>query len=247
MTPPKKTARKSTPKAASSKSRATSKPTGPADVAPKPDPKRKARYAALAKSIKDARKDTLQNFDALYEAIAEVLDHELFLDAGYRSATQWIEEVVKEPARTVQRNARVAKYATPAEEERYGVAKLDSALDYIEAVAGGPTKVPLPVRFDTLKITITDADGTRKKLSLEEASVKDIDAARKQLVASDEPAAAERRSPAERAIVKALRKFASLAAVTVSVSDAKLKLGELPLYALDDLRKALANVRLDER
>jgi hypothetical protein len=236
-----------TAKKSAKKSAASSKPAKPADVAPKPDPKRKARYAALAKSIKASRKDTLSNFDALYEAIAEVLDHELFLDGGYRSASQWIEEVVREPTRTVLRNARVAKYATPAEEERYGVAKLDCALDYIEAVAGGATKVRLPVRFDAIKIATTDADGATKKLSLDEASVRDIEAARKRLTASDEPEKTERRSPAERAIVKALREFASLSSVTVSVSDAKVKLGELPLYALDDLRRALANVKLDER
>lgn len=247
MATAKKSAKKSAPKSPAAKAAASSKPSKPEDVAPKADPKRKARYAALAKSIKAARKDTLSNFDALYEAIAEVLDHELFLDGGFRSASQWIEEVVKEPARTVLRNARVAKYATPAEEERYGVAKLDSALDYIEAVAGGATKVRLPVRFDAIKIATTAADGATKRLSLDEASVKDIEAARKKLVASHEPEEIERRSPSERAIVKALREFASLASVTVSVSDAKLKLGELPLYALDDLRKALANVKLDER
>lgn len=247
MATAKKTAPKTKRPAAKTKRAAPeAKPTRPEDVIPKPDPKRKARYAALAKDIKAARMDTLTNFDALYEAVAEVLDHELFLDGGYRSATQWIEAVVKEPVRTVLRNARVAKYATPAEEARFGVAKLDSALDYIEAVAGGPTKVKLPVRFEALEIKSANADGTTRRLSLDEASVKDIDAARKKLVAGDDEQA-DRRSPAERNIVRELRKFGSLAAVTVSVSDAKLKLGEVPLYALDDLRKALANVKLDER
>jgi hypothetical protein len=223
------------------------RPTKPEDVLPEADPKRKARYLGLAKEIEAARKDTLHGFDALYEAVAEVLDHELYLDAGYRSRTTWIEEVIKEPVRTVERNARVAKYATADEEARYGVAKLDSALEYVEAVAGGPTKVRLPVRFDALKIPVVGEDGARQKRSLAEATVKDIEAARKALLAAgDNDGASERRSPAERAVLKALRRFASLASVTVSVRDAKLKLGEVALYALGDLRTALGEIELNE-
>lgn len=91
---------------------ATAKKPAAKDVTPAPSPARKDRYAALAKVIAGAKKDSARRFDALCEAIGEVIESALYLDGGFRSVNEYIAKAVKEPA----------------EEERYGVAKLDAAL-----------------------------------------------------------------------------------------------------------------------
>jgi hypothetical protein len=244
------TAKKSGKKPSATKNTASAKNAGdaggsltPATVAPRADPARRARYKALAKQIAEAQKSSARQFDALYEAIGEVIEHELFLDGGFRSVNDYINAVIKEPPRTVLRNVRVAKYATAKEEERYGVAKLDAALAYIEAKMGGPAKGTLRVRFESLRIPVVDGE-ERASLTLDEASVAQIRAATKAL-STEQSKRNDRRPPAERAVVRALAKFASLEDVTVRVSDNQLQLGPVALYALPELAKALASVALD--
>lgn len=242
MATAKKSAKKAPTKRPAAKPTAPRAEAKPEAVTPRADPTRKSRYKALAKQIADAQNSSARQFDALYEAIGEVIEHELFLDGGFRSVNDYITEVIKEPRRTVLRNVRVAKYATSAEEAQYGVAKLDAALAYIEAKMGGAAKGTLRVRFDSLKIPVSGA-GDERSVSLEEASVAQIQAATKAL--ATEPAHNDRRSPSERAVARALAKFDSLEDVTVRVSDNQVRLGAVALYALPDLAKALASVELD--
>lgn len=240
MATAKKSAKKAPAKRPAAKPTAPRAEAKPETVTPRADPTRKSRYKALAKQIADAQKSSARQFDALYEAIGEVIEHELFLDGGFRSVNDYITEVIKEPPRTVLRNVRVAKYATSAEEAQYGVAKLDAALAYIEAKMGGAAKGTLRVRFDSLKIPV---DGDERSVSLEEASVAQIQAATKALATDTHHN--DRRSPSERAVARALAKFDSLEDVTVRVSDNQVRLGAVALYALPDLAKALASVELD--
>jgi hypothetical protein len=213
-----------------------------AAVVPRADPKRKARFEALSRVIADAKKSNAKQFDALYEAIGEVLERELFLEGGYRSSGDYIAKVLNEPARTVLRNVRVAKYATAAEQVRYGIAKLDAALSFIEAKMGGSATGRLPVRFDALEIP-AERDGVHTMLSLEEATVAHIHAASKDLL-TQQVQRNDRRSAVERSIARALAKFASLAQVTVRVQQGKVRLGEFALEALPTLAEALASVKL---
>ena len=76
-----------------------------ASIIPRPDPSRKAAYRALVATITKARRTEARDFDALYEAIGEVIAHELFLDGGYRSVHAFVAKVVKAPLRSSRRLA----------------------------------------------------------------------------------------------------------------------------------------------
>src|SRR5207244_157382 len=86
-----------------------------------------------------------------------------------------------EKARNAYRFVRVAKFASPREEELYTVTKLDAALGYVEAKLGAPlAHPPLPIAFDRLKIPAV-RDGKPVQLSLLDAHVEDVIAATQQL------------------------------------------------------------------
>ena len=59
------------------------------------------------------------------------MEAELYVAGGYESAKAFVAEEAKETLRTAQRNVRVAKYASPAEEQRWGTTLLDAALAYV--------------------------------------------------------------------------------------------------------------------
>jgi hypothetical protein len=99
---------------------------------------------------------------------------------------------------------RVAKFASPIEEERYGTTKLDAALAYIEAKLGAPlVHPPLPIALDRLRIPVKHGAGVgSRSCTLEEARVEDIVAATRGLRTQK----AKPTSSVERAIKERLAK-----------------------------------------
>jgi hypothetical protein len=208
-----------------------------ADVSVKVDATLKRRYGELAKSIADAKKRGASAFDALWEAVGEVLDHDppLYVVAGYRDADEFLREELGETRRTGFRFVRVAKFASPREEAQYGTTKLDAALSFIEAKVGAPlAHPPLPIAFDRLRIPLKK--GT---CSLEDARVEDI------VVATRALAKRERKptSSLERAAKEKLKDHAALANVGVRVRGGLVTLTNVPVAALQSCLRVLASVR----
>jgi len=162
-------------------------------LAPKPsardvkvavDPSLKKAWDAVAKRLDAAEHFGSSAFDELWEAAADAVDHEppLYVFGGYKTAAEFFEQRLHTDARTAQRNIRVARYASPAEEERYGTTNLDAALGWLEA-KHGPLGGRLPVAFDKLRIEV---DG--KATSFEKLTAAQINAATRALRGKKTPA-----------------------------------------------------------
>jgi len=142
--------------------------------------------------------------------------------------------------RTANRYVRVAKFASPRDEELYGVAKLDAALGFVEAKLG--TKLehpPLPIALDRLRIPVDNAETATK--SLDHASVAEIRKATGKLTS------ASRKKPktaASAAVEKSLARVSSLKDVRVSERNGILSFVGVPLGALDGFARALINAKI---
>mgnify|MGYP001613902009 CR=1 FL=1 len=133
---------------------------------------------------------------------------------------------------------RVARYASPDEEERSAVSKLDAALGYLDAKTGGAVKGRLPVAFDKLRIPVR-RQAAATTVSLEDATVAEVRAATRALSAGP----TRRRSPRLVALSKALG-GAALKTITVSERNGRLHFGEVAAEHLADFARALAKVKL---
>jgi hypothetical protein len=208
----------------------------------KADPARRKRFEALVAELRQDKKKEASGFDAYWEAVAEVLDHQLYIDGGYETFEAFLADVVKVKKRTATRLMRVAKYASPADEAKYGPALLDAALGYIEATTGGPAQAKLPVAFDRLRIPLT-RNGKKVRLRLAEVTVAEVNRARLELLRPKKPTAA----PEESALRAAFAKDKALAEVDVRVVAGNIRLGPIPLGLASALAKALARAKIDSR
>lgn len=217
------------------------------DVAVAVDPKLKKRWDTLSKAIAAAVARDASAFDERWEAAAKIVEHEppLYVLGGYASASQFYREALRENVRNATRFMRVARFASPAEETRYGVHKLDRALGWLEAKSGAPLGRALPTPLAKLRIAVV-RDGKTRALPLTELSVADIDAATKALLAKAGKAPAKRTSHAQRAVAEAVRKARGLGAVTVRESGGLLHLGAIPVASWESFRAAIAGLKLDE-
>ena len=208
------------------------------------DPAVKKRWDALTKQIHDAQKEGASAFDALWEAVAAIVEHNppLYLAGGYENAEAFFRERLGETRRNAFRFIRVAKFASPNEEEKYGTTKLDAALAYLEAKLGAPlAHPPLPIALERLRIPVKDGAHERR-LSLEEARVEDIVAATRALAKTERAPT----SSVERGLKKVLSSKSSLAKVTVRVRNGLVTFANVPTAALATFGRVLASGPWDE-
>lgn len=165
--------------------------------------------------------------DRLRETVAEIVEHDppLYLAGGFATDNAFFGGVLKETERSARRNIRVARYASPAEEVRFGTSKLDAVLGFLEAKSGA-LKGRLPVDLDKLRIPIARGEST-VSLGIEEATVEEIAAATRALKRK-EGAAARKTSPVVAAVSSEL-KSAPLRTISVRLSAGKRSLGDVPL------------------
>ena len=163
----------------------------------------------------------------------------LYVFGGFKTAAEFFSECMKEDPRTASRYMRVAKYATPIEEEKYGVRKLDAAIAYLEAKHGPPSGA-LPVAFDRVKVP-AKTNGTLKRIALEAATIEQIDRATR---AEQKGGDRGLRSPVEAAIEKALRANKALKKIRVRASARAVSFAGVPAERLPDFAKALLAVKV---
>jgi hypothetical protein len=217
-----------------------------ATVGLKVDADLKRRWLEVAGVVEDAKRRGMSAFDELWEAVGEIANHDppLYLAAGCATFKAFLEQYIGDDERTAKRNMRVARFASPHEEERYGVSKIDAALSYLEAKTGAELKGRLPVAFDRLKIP-TAARGARKDVPFEEATVQELATATRKLRSSSSAPGNAKESPVVKAVRSALA-VDGLRAISIRYSGGKLALAGIEPAIVAKLGKALARTRLPD-
>lgn len=219
------------PKPRPSRTKRTAKP---ADVATPVDAKLKKLWDEGVHTIEQAKGLGAQAFDKLWEAVEHVATHEppLWAIGGYGSAAEFYREVLGETERTAQRNMRVAHFATAEQEEKFGVAKLDAALAFLEAKNGAPLDGRQPLAFGRIEIP---AGGAKKTLF--DATVEEIRAATR------DAGTKEKRRPksaALSAVAKTLGASKSLSSIAATEHAGLLSFRGVPIAALGQFASAVA-------
>ncbi len=198
----------------------------------------KRRYDALVGAISRTTREGSSAFDERYEAIGEIIESDppLWVAGGYSTVQAFLAGVVKEPERSVRRMVRVARFASPAEETRYGVAKLDAGLAYVEAKTAGTIKERLPVDWRALRVRVRRA-GKNRRVSFADATVEELHAAARALRKPPH----KPRDPLVASLDAALRK-AGLGAVRTHAAAGHLSLTGIARADLTKLGRVLASL-----
>jgi hypothetical protein len=222
----------------------TKKTARPAKVEVVIDRKSKLAWESLSKAMHDAKREESGGFDAYWEAVQAIIDHTppLYLAGGFATARAFLAKVVGEKERTAFRMMRVARFASPDDETRYGTSKLDLALTYLAAKGLDLDGPKIPVDFARLKIPAT-RDGKAQQLGLAEATVAEIAAATRSLARKGR-APKKAASAVQEAIEAGLRKSASLRAVGVQHARGEITLRGIPEGQWASFVKAAAKVTL---
>ncbi len=198
------------------------------------DPALKREYRRLVAVISQASANEKKDFDVRWEAAGKIVEHSppLFFAGGIAGAHDFYRKVMREEPRQAERFVRVAKFASPAEEEHYGIAKLDAAIGFVSAKIGMlPEHPPLPIAFDRLRVPVKS--GTK---SLAHATVAEVRAATTALTGKSKK---RPRSAAHTAITHSLEGIASLEDVLVSEREGYLSFHRVPVAALEHFIRAM--------
>jgi len=231
------------------KSRSKPKPSRTGALAPpvhvdvEVDKALQKKWAQALDVLQDAKREGAGAFDRQWEAVGAIIEHDppLFLAGGLSTVKAFLEKHVGENERTARRLVRVAKYASPAEEDKYGISKLDAAIGFIEAQIGGPAQSRLPVAFDALRVPV-EKDGKTSHKLLEDSTVEEIHAATRKLQRAENKTPVKA-SPVVKALTKELQ-TAKLRGVTVRFAGGKVSFGGVPIEAFVEFVKGLARVQL---
>jgi hypothetical protein len=206
------------------------------------DAERKKRYDQLRQRMAAARREEAAGFDDYWEAADDILEQELWNAGGYDTEQAFCKEVLKQDVRTAKRLAKVARHATEKEIEKYLPTLLEEVITLLEIKGGAPLG-RVPVSFQRVRIEKL-VDGKRTTVGLDEASVADVRAHKRELLRRKGKA---RRAPsaAAQTLIDAITTIASLARVKLSVSDGLAHIGDIPLAAINTLGRALAHVTLE--
>lgn len=99
----------------------------------------KREFDAAMKALEAASLAETTQWDAKWEAVGTILDHDppLYLAGGFRSLKAFAAKHLQAAApETIHISVRVARHFDAAAEQRYGTAKLALLLDYLEASNG---------------------------------------------------------------------------------------------------------------
>jgi len=183
--------------------------------------------------------DGARAWDQFWEAVGSVIDHDppLYLAGGVSTIRDFLGKYVGEDERAARRNVRVAKYATPDDEARYTITKLDAVLTYLEAKMGGPPNGRVPIDFAKVRIP---KDGHERGLPIEQASIPQVRAATRALG----PKHAAKTSPVVAEVLRALRSVPKGKGVEVHYAGGYVSLRKIPAHAFKEVMRALARAEV---
>jgi hypothetical protein len=208
----------------------------------KPDPKLTAAWKSVAKKLDALSSREATDFDALWETVAKVVEHEppLYVAGGYKTAKDFFERHLHVDQRTATRNLRVARYASPDDEATYGATNIDAALGYLEAVHGKLGE-KLPVAFARLTIPVADGKRGTKRAPFPSLSAQQIASATRAVLARKSPAP---KDPARAALETSLAKHPAFSRVVVHQRAGFATFANVPLASLALFARALTATRL---
>ncbi|HVY44982.1 MAG TPA: hypothetical protein VHB21_03845 [Minicystis sp.] len=183
-------------------------------------------------------REGIRAWDRKYEAVGEILAHDppLYLAGGMATARDFFKAYLPgETPRSILRSVRVAQYASPDEEARYGTSKIDAAIDYLEATHG-KAKGRIPVDFEKLRIP-----SGKTSLAFPSATVAAVKTAARVAARNGRNPPHTKRSPIVVALAQALPKAAK--DVTIHDAGGRLTLG-IPLAHVAVVLRALARAQL---
>jgi hypothetical protein len=209
----------------------------PKKIALRIDPEAKRRWQRALTKLEAARSEGAETFDEFWETVLEIdeANPPLWQAGGFTTRAQFLAAHVKESERTALRFMRVAKFASPQEEARYGVSKLDAALAWLEAKSNKPLG-RLPIDFARLRVP----NGKGPSTPFAEATVQQLRTATRHLARANRKTA--RRPPIVRALAAALGKRHPK--VTISLTAGRLTLGNIDPEKLMVVLKALSRAKL---
>ncbi len=107
-----------------------------------------------------------------YRVVSRIIESTppLYLAGSIPNEGAFFKQVLQESRQSVYRLIRVAKHASDADFEKYGLSVLDAAITYFEATKGPSKKA---IDFDTLRILIRRDEGEVSK-PLSEVSVAEV-------------------------------------------------------------------------
>ncbi len=198
------------------------------------DTEMKAKWAINREKIFEAQRGGAESFIALWKAVTEVVESTppLFLAGGYSSTTAFVEKFLKVPMRNASRFMDVARVASRADLERYGISKLDAAVGLLTGDNTTFEKVRVPV----------ERKGKASKVGLEDATVVELRVAVRNLHPK-RPAATTVRSAAAVMLTKALSD-AKLKGVSVAVARSGIAFRGLQMDQLPVLATLLSRLKL---
>lgn len=249
-------AAKANPKAKAKPARATKRSAPTEDDRPlvAPPAKARAEYESLLREITTAERDELRGWDRKWEAVATVLAKRYYLfDDEANTAPLWMKKHAHEEYRTGFRNARVATLASPDEEQKYTVTKIDLAYSIDEARQRAAAKAKgvewsapeRPRKLDLSKLRYAvERDGARVSLGLDEVSVAELRALQSSESRS-EGAPRARISKSAKAVLRALSARKALSNVTIRERDNELTIDHVRADQLHDLGRTLVDLDLE--
>jgi hypothetical protein len=219
-----------------------------------PPAKARAEYESLLREMSVAERDELRGWDRKWEAVATVLAKRYYLfDDEANTAPLWMKKHAHEEYRTGFRNARVATLASPDEEQRYTVTKIDLAYTIDEARQRAEAKAKgvewsapdRPKKLDLARLRYTvERDRKRVTVGLDEISAAELRA----LQASESKSEGSPRakiSKSAKALVRAIAANKGLSNVTVRERDNELSLEHVRADQLRDLGRVLSALELE--
>lgn len=216
----------------------------PAVVEIKVDRALKRSWDALTNTMHTSKRQESGGFDAYWEAVGKIINHEppMYLAGGCATVREFLAKHVGESERTTRRMVRVARYASPDDETRFGVSRLDAALGLLEAQGLDLVSGRVPVDFARMRVEVK-REGKAVRVALADATVDEVRAATRSLQRKGRKVAAKT-SPVVRAVSTALGKVAALREVTVHHASDAVTLGGIPTAAWHAFAKAVAKVKL---
>lgn len=207
------------------------------DVTVKVDAGLKKLWTTALSRLKDASAQGARAWDVRYEAIADIVEHNppLYLAGGMSTEAQFFEREVGESRQAAYRNMRVAKYASPADVERYTPTRIDLAITWVEARNHGPLNGHTPIAFDKLRFAFQQ-DGKTVTKGLADITASELQQAIAQL--KGHHVASKKASPVAQE-VDALIKKAGVGGTTFSLTSKAIVL-HVPLAGLAKVASALS-------
>lgn len=202
----------------------------------------RAVFDKLVERIARLRRDGDQEWDTLWETVQQVTEGEAPLfRLRYKTLKAFVDaHLPGESPRSVQRNSLVAGCFTPADLTRHGVAWLEAAALYAQALAGAK-RPPKAIDLDRLKVAAVTRDGDHRARSARDCDLGELRAARRKLEGG---AKRPKAGPKEVALREALGKRRALHGVTVSARPEEVGLGAIPWAELPALGAVLVKVKL---